>query len=220
MNRRFIVVGLGVFGSGVAQTLYEQGFDVNVIDVDLAKINRIAPRVTHAIVGDARDADVLKQAGAEDADIAVVSTGDDISASILTVLTLRDLGVAEIYAKVISFDHARILRKIGANETVFPEHESSRNLAHRLGHSESLLKYFRWGADFSMQEMAVPNKWKGLTLRTLELRTKFGVSVVAVRDVLTDKMTPVPDPDAPLKDSDTLLLAGSDEKLNRVAGID
>lgn len=219
MAKRFIVVGLGIFGQGIAEALYEEGHDVVAIDVIEERVNRIARRVTRAAVGDARQMEVLDRIGAGDADAAVVSTGDDIGSSILIVMTLRDLGVPQIYVKVVSFDHARILKKIGVTETVFPEHESSRNLAQRLTHSESLLNYVTLGENFSMQEMAVPNAWKGKTLRNLQLRPKFNVSVIAVHDVLTDIMYPVPDPDSPLKDSDTLLIAGTTDNLERVAAI-
>lgn len=220
MAKRFVVVGLGIFGQGLAEALYEEGHDVVAVDVSEERVNRVARRVTRAAVGDARQLEVLDRLGARDADVAVVSTGDDIGSSILTVMALRDLGVPQIYVKVISFDHARILKKIGVTETVFPEHESSRNLAQRLTHSESLLNYVTLGDNFSMQEMAVPNKWKGKTLRNLQLRPKFNVSVIAVHDVLTDTMYPVPDPDSPLKDSDTLLITGTTENLERVANIE
>lgn len=220
MAKRFIVVGLGIFGQGIAEALYEEGHDVVAIDVIEERVNRVARHVTRAAVGDARQLDVLDRIGAGEADAAIVSTGDDIGSSILTVMTLRDLGVPQIYVKVISFDHARILKKIGVTETVFPEHESSRNLAQRLTHSESLLNYVMLGENFSMQEMAVPNAWKGKTLRNLQLRPKFNVSVIAVHDVLTDIMYPVPDPDSPLKDSDTLLITGTTDNLDRVAAIE
>ncbi|MEX1055701.1 MAG: TrkA family potassium uptake protein [Rhodothermales bacterium] len=220
MAKRFIVIGLGIFGEGIAETLYQQGNEVIALDINEEKINRISPRVTKAIVGDGRSMDILDKAGARDADAAVVSTGDDISASILAVMALRDIGAPDIYVKVISHDHARILRKIGVTETVFPERESSQNLAQRLVHGEALLNYIHLSGDFSIQEMAVPNAWKGKSLRELQLRMKHNVSVIAVRDVLTDQLVAVPDPDAPLKDSDTLLVAGNGANLTRIARID
>lgn len=218
--RRFIIIGLGTFGSGVAETLYEQGSDVVAVDLKSENVDRIAPHVTRAAVGDARDAEVLSRVGAKDADAGVVSTGDDISASVLAAMALRDLKVGELYVKVISNDHARIMKKIGVTETIFPERESSINLAIRISHSNALLNYIRLGSGFSLQEMAVPNKWTGRSLRDLQLRSRHGISVIAVHDVITDQMIPVPDPDALLKDSDTLLVAGSDANLQRVAKID
>lgn len=220
MAKRFVVVGLGVFGTGIAEALYAAGNDVIALDLTESRVERIAQRVSRAAVGDARNVEVLDRLGVGNADAAIVSTGDDLSASILAVMALRDLHVSDIYVKVISFDHARILNKIGVTEAVFPEHESSRNLARRIVHADSLLNYVELGRNFGVQEMAVPKAWRGKTLRQLELRPKYNVSVIAVHDVLTDTMTPVPDPDAPLKDSDTLLIAASDENLRYVAEID
>lgn len=217
--KRFVIVGLGIFGSGVAETLYEQGNEVIAIDLVEENVNRIAPHVTRAVVGDARQVDVLEQIGARDADAGVVSTGDDLSASVLAAMALRDLDVGEIYVKVISFNHARIMSKIGVTETVFPERESSVNLATRIMQSKALLNYVRLGSGFSLQEMAVPKRWEWRTLRDLRLPARFRVSVVAVHDVIADRIIPVPDPDEPLKDTDTLILSGTEENLARVARI-
>jgi trk system potassium uptake protein TrkA len=181
-------------------------------------VDRIAPLVGRAAVGDGKDARTLEQIGAGDADAAVVSTGDDITASVLTTLSLRDLGLRDIYVKVISRDHARVMEKIGVSETIFPERESALRLGHRIA-NQSLLNYVQLGADFSIQEMAVPDPWVGHSLRELELPRRYRISVIAVHDVLTDEMRPVPDPDAPLKESDTLLVAGQDQHLAKVAKV-
>ena len=217
--KRYVVAGLGIFGSGVAETLYRQGHDVIAIDLKEDAVNRIAPRVSRAVVGDARMLDVLQSIGAKGADAGVVSLGSDLGASILATMALRDLGVGEIYVKVISFDHARIMKKIGVTETVFPERESSINLATRMVRSDALLNYIRIGTGLSLQEMAVPRSWEGKTLRELQLPSRYRVSVVAVHDVLTDEMMPVPDPDRPLRDTDTLILTGNEERLAHVAGV-
>lgn len=218
--KRFIVVGLGMFGSGVAETLFEQGNEVIAIDLKPENVDRIARHVTRAVVADARQLDVLEKIGAEGADAGVVSTGDDISACVLATMALRDLNVQELFVKVISRDHGRIMKKIGVTETVFPERESSINLAMRMTRSNALLNYIRLGSSFSLQEMTVPNAWTGKSLRELQLRARHNISVIAVHDVILDEMIPVPDPDALLKDSDTLLVAGTDESLARVASIE
>lgn len=214
--KRFVVVGLGNFGSGVAESLYAQGHEVIAVDVDPDLVDRIAPYVTQAGVGDGRDLRTLERVGAKNADAGIVSTGDDITASILSTMALKDLGVTEVYVKVISLDHARVMEKIGITETIFPERESALRLGTRIS-SRSILNYVRLGAGFSIQEMAVPDRWIGRTLRQLALPRRFGISVVAIHDVLTDEISPVPEPDAVLKDSDTLLIAGRDEDLVRVA---
>ncbi len=215
-RKRFVVIGLGNFGSGVAESLHAKGHDVVAIDLDEDAIDRIGSQVSRAVVGDARQRAVLERVGADDADAAVVSTGHDLAASVLAIMALRDVGVREIYAKVISRDHARIMDQLGVTETIFPERESAIRLAERIVSTE-ILNYIRLGRDFSLQELAVPERWIGKSLRQLELPRRHRISVLAVHDVLNDTITPVPDPDAPLKESDTILVAGADEDLARVA---
>jgi trk/ktr system potassium uptake protein len=216
--KRYVVVGLGNFGSSVAETLHSIGHDVAALDRDPDRVDQMGHLVARAAVGDSTDARTLRRLGAEDADAAIVSTGDDITASAMTTLVLRDLDVEEVYVKVVSHDHARLIEKIGVTETIFPERESGIRLGRRIS-SRSLLNYVRLGPDFSLQEMAVPARWVGRSLRDLQLPRQHGVSVVAVHDILMDQIQPVPDPDAPLKESDTLLVAGTDENLRQAAGV-
>ena len=216
--RRFVVVGLGNFGAAVAESLHALRHDVVAVDLSETAVDRIAPHVTRAAVGDGRERSILERIGARDADAGVVSTGDDITASILTTMALRDLGVREVYVKVISHDHARVMEKIGVTETIFPERESGVRLATRMM-STAILNYVRLGADLSVQEMAVPESWIGRSLRQLALPRRHRISVVAVHDVLRDEMTTVPDPDARLKESDALVIAGRDEDLARAARV-
>lgn len=213
--KRFVVIGLGNFGSSVAETLHSMGHDVAALDRDAERVDGMARLVTRAAEGDGTDVRTLQRVGAEDADAAVISTGDDITASAMACLVLRDLGVAEIYVKVISNDHARLIEKIGVEETIFPERESGIRLGRRIS-SRSVLNYVQLGANFSLQEMAVPSGWVGRSLRELMLPHRHGISVVAVHDFLGGEIQSVPDPDARLKESDTLLVAGPDDKLARV----
>jgi trk system potassium uptake protein TrkA len=217
--KRFVIVGLGNFGSSVAEALYAKGHEVIAIDPIEKAVDSIAQYVSRAAVGDGRDLQVLKRVGAENADAGVVSTGDDITASILATMALHDLGVRDVYVKVISRDHARVMERMGVTESVFPERESALALGARMS-GAGLLNYVRLGPGFSIQEMAVPQSWNGSTLRDLDLRRRFAISVVAIHDVLTDKINPAPDPDAILKESDTILVAGRDEDLARAADVE
>lgn len=212
--KRFVVVGLGNFGASVAETLQAGGHDVIALDLDPERVDQMARIVTRVAAGDGTDVHTLRRIGVEDADACVISTGDDITASAMTALVMRDLGVKEIYVKVVSHDHARLIDKIGVSETIFPERESGIRLGKRIS-SRTLLNYVQLGPGFSLQEMAVPSSWVGRSLRELQLPRRHGISVVAVHDFLMDSISPVPDPDAPLKDSDTLLVAGRDDNLSR-----
>lgn len=213
--RRFVIVGLGNFGSGLAETLTHEGHEVVAVDGDASRVDRLAPIVERAVVGDGTRREVLERAGAVGADVAVVSVGDDITASILAVLALKDIGIPNIYAKVISTDHARVMERQGVTETVFPERDSAIALGRRLSTS-GLLNYVRLGPGFSIQEMGVPDRWEGKTLRELDLRQRYHVQILAVHDMLHDEMHPVPDPDRLLTESDTLVVSGREEDLARL----
>lgn len=214
--KRFVVVGLGNFGSSIAEALYGQGHEVIAVDPRPETVDRVAAVVTRAAVADGKNQDSLARIGAKSADVGIVSTGDDITASILAAMALRDLGVKEVYAKVISRDHARVMERMGVTETVFPERDSALALASRLSGSD-VLNYVRLGTGFSIQEMAVRDDWIGKTLRQLELRKNYSVSVIAIHDMLTDQIVSAPDPDVVLKESDSLLIAGQDADLAQAA---
>ncbi len=212
------MIGLGSFGASVAEALHKNGHRVVAIDEDAGIVERFADDLPVVLIGDGTDVEALEKAGARDADAAIVATGHDVTASLLSTLALRDLGVREIYAKVGSDLHARILDTLGLATAIFPEREAAYLLAKRVTR-RTILNYVELGPGFSAQEMAVPDSWVGRTLRQLELPRRHNVAVVAVRDVLADRYTPVPDPDAPLTGSDTLLVAGRDEDLEKVARV-
>jgi len=214
--KRFVIVGLGNFGSTVAKSLAENGHDVIAVDLDGTLIDRLAAFVSQAAVGDATDIETLQRIGAAEADAAIVSTGDDIASSILASMALKDLQVREIYVKVVSNDHARVMKRLGVTDVVFPERDTAIGLAARISGS-ALLNYVRLGADFSLQEMGVPLSWIGNSIRDLNLRQRHDISIVAVHDVLVDKMMSPPDPDYVLKDSDTLIVVGKDSALRKAA---
>ncbi len=216
--KRIIVIGLGSFGMSVAKTLHDLGQEVIALDVAGRIVDQAAAHVTRAAVGDGKDPDTLEQIGAANANLAVVSTGDDIAESVLATMALKDLGVKEIYAKVISENHARVMEKMGVTETIFPEKDTGERLGKRVA-SRWVLNYVEVTPGFNIQEMAVPHGWIKKPLRELELPKKYRISVVAVHDVLTDTISTIPDPDRILHDSDTLLVAGREEDLAKLADL-
>lgn len=214
--KRFIVIGLGNFGSIVARRLHQLGHDVVAVDSRADNVDAMGPFVGRAVVADATKREVLEEVGARAADAAIISTGENLAASILALLAVRDIGVKEIFVKVRSEDHARIADSLGATESVFPERESALGLASRVT-SGKLLQYVQLGEDLSLQEMPVPDEWIGKNLRELELPQRYRVQVVAVHDVLLDSFTPVPEPGRRLTQSDALLVAGDPRALERLA---
>lgn len=213
--RRFVIVGLGNFGSGLVEMLHALGHDVIAVDRNEEKVDRMRPFATRAVVMDATDARALERIGAATADAAVVSLGTDLAASVLAVLALQEIGIEEIYAKAISADHATILDRLGVTEVIRPERETAFRLARRL--SLRLLNYMPIAAGYSIQELATPDSFIGKTLLELKLPQRYSVAIVAIHDVLRDEIHVVPPADYVLKDSDTLTVVGSDEALGRLA---
>jgi len=217
--KRFLVIGLGHFGSWVARALHAQGHEVIAIEERGELVDRFASMMTRGVVGDATNRDLLREIGAASVDAAVISTGEDLATSILATLALREMGVEEIYVKVTSPEAARALEAFQVRETIFPEREVAFRLAHRIA-SKTVLDYLPLSEGYSIQEIAIPDEWLGKSLRELALPQRFGIQVVAVYDVLNDSMQVVPDPEKPLKESDVAIVAGQDERVARVIGED
>jgi trk system potassium uptake protein TrkA len=213
--KRFTVIGLGNFGSFVSRRLYELGCEVIAIDRREDAVDRIGPHVTHAIAGDGTKKDVLVEVGVRESDAAIVSTGDDLAASVLCLLALRDLGVRDIRVKVHSEEHARIVDALGAAESIFPERHAGEALAAQLT-SGRLLKYVTLGPEFGLQEMPVPESWYGKTLRDLALPSSYGAQVVAIHCMLRDAIE-LPTPERTLVPSDSLLVAARPDVLEELA---
>lgn len=214
--KRYIVIGLGNFGATLAAKLHTLGVEVIAVDRNAAAVDGIAARVSRALVADATNKAALDEAGARGADAAIISMGEELAASILALLAVRDLGVKTVFVKVGSEEHARIADALGADESIFPERESALALASRVT-AGALLKYVQFGPNLSIQEMAVPGGWRGKTLRELGLPQQYRAQVIAVHDVLRDLMIPAPDPDRPLTESDALLVAGEPAALETLA---
>jgi len=213
--QRFVVVGLGHFGSWVAQALHQQGHEVIGIDPNPAVVDRMVDLVSKGVVGDATDRDLLAELGVEHADAAIVSTGENLAASVLATQALKDMHVKEIFVKVASPEAARVSQALGVTDTIFPEREAALRLAHRLS-SKAVFDYLPLAKGYSLQEIAIPDPWIGRTLRDLGLPREHGINVVALYDVLTDELQPVPNPDTPLKESDLAIVVGQDETIARV----
>ncbi|MDH3289507.1 MAG: TrkA family potassium uptake protein [Gemmatimonadota bacterium] len=216
---RFLVVGLGHFGSWAAQTLYQMGHEVIGIDANPTVVDRHAEMVTRGIVGDATDPALLADLGADGVDAAILSTGENLAASVLVAQALKDLHVREIFVKVASHEAARVFESIGVSDTVFPARQAALRLAHRIS-SKAVFDYLPLSRGYSMQEVAIPDQWIGHSLRDLELPKRHGINVVALYDVLTDTLQPVPDPDTPLKESDLAIVVGRDDTIAKVLRVD
>jgi trk system potassium uptake protein TrkA len=213
---RVLLVGFGAFGLWFARTLREIGHEVVAIEREGALVDRYADWASRAIVGDATDPAVLERAGARDVDAAVIGTSEALATTILTTVALRDLGVRQIYAKVRSENEARALEGLDITEAIFPEREAAFRLAHRVA-TTTVLQYTPIAPGFSVQEMAIPADWIGRSILALDPRARLGIQVIAVRCALTGGFKLPPDPAELLKPSDSLVLAGSDAALAKLA---
>jgi trk/ktr system potassium uptake protein len=213
--KQFVILGIGNFGHYLAIHLYKKGHEVLVIDKMSNRVTEIKDQVSQAVVADATDRKALEALGLDKMDAAVVCIGSVLSESILATLNLKDIGVERVYAKAISEAHSRILQKIGASEVFFPERDQAISLAERL-HNPNMLDYLPFLEGYSIIQLAPPNRFIGKSLRELNLINKFGVQVVAVKEVVPDRLNLIPTAQFVLKDSDIMILLGPNEALDEL----
>lgn len=212
---KFAVIGLGSFGSNIAKTLYEKGNEVLAVDEDKEKVDEVKNFVSHAVHMDAADKENLQALGIKDMDVVIVSLGPEMEASILTVLYLNEMGTKRIVAKALTDDHAKILESVGATEIIYPEKDMAIKTALKLC-CPNVLEYLPLISGFGIQEIAPPEKFIGKNLRELDLRNKYGIQVIAIKELIPEKTTFVPKADFVLKDSDILVIMGEDKQLEKI----
>lgn len=212
---KFAVIGLGSFGANVAKTLYEKGNEVLAVDKDKQKIEEVKAFVSHAVHMDAADKENLLALGIQDMDVVIVSLAPEMESSILTVLYLKEIGAGRIVAKALSEDHAKILEAVGATEVIFPEKDMAIKTALQLS-NPNVLEYLPLLSGVGIQEIAPPEKFIGKSLKQLDLRNKYGIQVIAIREIIPEKMTYIPKADFVIKDSDILIVMGEDKQLSRL----
>jgi len=212
--KRFCVIGLGNFGYHVARALFAAGHEVVAIDSDQEKVRRIQEHTSYALIGDAADKEFLKGQGIGEMEAVIVSTGERSHLSTLITLYLKELKVPNILVKAISEDHGQILKKVGATEVIFPEKDMALKIARSLS-SPNILEFMPLAEDFSLTEAAPPGHFVGHSLIELDLRRKFNVTVIGVKDVLTDHFHTLPPANYIIKDSDILVLIGKPADIDK-----
>jgi len=210
---RYAVIGLGKFGATAVRSLHERGHEVIAIDRDRNRVQDVRDSCTQAIEANCTDQDTLRALGLQDADAVVVSLGEQMDASILVTLYLRELGLKEIVVKAVSEDHGKILHLIGATEIVHPERDTARRVARGLG-LRSIVEYLPLAADSSLVEVQVPAEFVGKTLAELEMRRRYQVLVVAIKR--GEGLLIAPGGDERLLAADILVLVGKDADLDQV----
>lgn len=214
-SAQYAVIGLGRFGRAVCQTLHNQGFDVVGLDSD---DDRVSQALSDRIVGHARTIDstnayALKEAGIFEQDTVIVAIGNYIEESIITTLNVKEGGVPHVVAKASSETHAKLLNKVGADYVVFPEHDAGCTLARTLT-KPSLLERFELDPEHSIIEMVVPERFDGKTIMELQMRTRYGVNLIAHSK--DGKFIVNPDPRTPLQKGSAIVVVGANRDIEKL----
>lgn len=216
--RSFAVIGLGKFGFNVAKILYELGQEVTAIDEDKEIVQKIQEFSTQAVVTDATVAENLLALGVNNVDVAVVSMGEKMDASILIALHLKEMGVPEIWVKAINEDHGKILTRLGVTEIIHVEKGMAERIAQSLSRP-NVIDYLPISDGYSIQEFAVPAAFTGKSLAELDLRRKYGVFVIAVKELIPERVVLNPEAYFVFKDSDIMVILGSDVDLDKLKAV-
>ncbi len=209
------VVGLGQFGSELSRELAKH-CEVLAIDNSEERVQAIADHVHRALIIDARDYASLSSVVSPDFNEAVVSLGESLEASILCTLHLKRIGVKTIRAKAISEDHATILRSVGATESIFPERETAHRISAQII-NPNLLDFIPLAEDFRVMDVAPPDAFYGHTLLELNMRERFGVFAIAIKELIPPRFVFLPGPNFVIKPSDILVLIGREADLARMS---
>ena len=208
-----LVIGLGRFGSSIAEALDRLGHEVLAIDRNSSLVQDWSGRLTHVVEADSTNEESLRQVGAADFTVAVVGIGTSVEASVLTTANLVDLGIPHVWAKALSPAHGKILERIGATNVVYPERDAGERVAHLV--SGKLLDYIEFEDGFAIVKMRPPQETIGFTLSQSGIRSKYGVTVVGVKAPGQDFTYAVPE--TKVTAHDTLIVSGPTDLLERLA---
>ncbi len=215
MDKRFLVIGLGILGESVAKTLASEGAEVIALDSNPVYIDRIKDRVALAVTGDSTDPKLLDQLGAASVDGAIVCIGENFAGAVLTTAHLLDLKVKNVACRATNELNASILKKMGAHDVFFVESEMGKAIAHRLL-TPSILHEMDLGNGFRIVEYGAQPWMTGKSLSELALPKNYGVQVVAIRDTSNMESVQIPTPNSIIMSHHRLLMAGLDEGLQQL----
>lgn len=212
-KKQFAVIGMGRFGLSVASALSGMGFDVLAVDSDEQRTQEVSNIVTHAVSADSTEEEALRALGIRNFDVVVVAIGEDIQASILTTLILKDIGGPLIVVKAQNDLHGKVLQKIGADKVIFPERDMGLRVAHHLT-SPNVLDYIELSDEYSIVELKATKSMLGQNLKELNIRAKFGCNVMAIKQ--GTKMNISPSASDRLVDGDVLVIVGEKKDLTKL----
>ena len=210
--KSILVIGLGRFGRHMAKKFSEQNNDVMAIDINEERINNVLSVVTNALIGDATNEQFMETIGVRDFDLCVVAIGDNFQSSLETTALLKDLGAKFILARASRDVHAKFLLRNGADDVIYTERETAERLAVKYG-SDNIFNYIELNDEYSIYEIAVPSSWLNKSILKVNVRSKYGISILATKQ--GNNIFPLPKPEHVFTDSESLMILGKNEDVSR-----
>ncbi len=215
MANRVVVIGLGIFGLNLVKELCNSGVEVIAIDKSKEAVQKARDCATKAIVADGTDQEVMDAIGLREDDMVIVSFGEDLAASTLITLHLKQMKIKNILVKAPNEEHKLILEKVGATEVIIPEKEMADKIAKSIV-SPNVIDYIPLADGYMIGEIAPPPQFIGKTLAEIQIRSKYHIEVIAIRDILTEKITMVPSANFVVKDSEILIVVGKEQDIDKI----
>ncbi len=211
--RSMLVIGIGRFGKHLAMKLAELGNEVLIIDKDEETINKIAPFVTSAQIGDCMEEEVMRSLGVRNFDVCFVCISENFQSSLEITSMLKEMGAKFVVSKADRDIHAKFLLKVGADEIIYPERDMARRAAMRYS-AKNAYDYIELAPDYALMEMQIPQSWEGKTIIDLDVRNKFGVNIIGIKR--TSKVEPITDARHVFEEAEHILVAGSKRDIIRL----
>ena len=210
--KSILIIGLGRFGRHMAKKFSEQNNDVMAIDINEERINNVLSVVTNALIGDATNEQFMETIGVRDFDLCVVAIGDNFQSSLETTALLKDLGAKFVLARASRDVHAKFLLRNGADDVIYTEKETAERLAVKYG-SDNIFNYIEFNDEYSIYEIAVPSSWLNKSILKVNVRSKYGISILATKQ--GNNIYPLPKPEHVFTDSESLMILGKNEDVSR-----
>lgn len=215
--KTFLIIGLGRFGAAAAEKLYDLGHEVLIMDQEEELVRRLSDRATHAAIGDAREMQVLRAAGAAECDCAIVAIGEDLAASVVITMNLKDLGIPHIVCKAQNETYQRALLRVGADRVVIPEREMAIRMVYSLG-SASFLDYIEFSSEYGIAEISAPDRWQGETIKNLNVRGKYHVNILTIKRQ-DGQVLMSPGAEDMILPGDTVMVMGKNQDMTRLQSL-
>lgn len=210
--KSILIIGLGRFGRHMSKKFSEQNNDVMAIDINEERINNVLSVVTNALIGDATNEQFMETIGVRDFDLCVVAIGDNFQSSLETTALLKDLGAKFVLARASRDVHAKFLLRNGADDVIYTEKETAERLAVKYG-SDNIFNYIELNDEYSIYEIAVPSSWLNKSILKVNVRSKYGISILATKQ--GNNIYPLPKPEHVFTDSESLMILGKNEDVSR-----